>query len=288
MIRLALAAFVIAGGAAAETRTLPADFAGHADLISHLAHQGCTLGPSSDDRLDEAGFAPGSVADLAYSALAAGLAAREGDYTVLGPELCTIRLPRIESRWTVADAAIRNDAPFMRVEDGATGATGLMEGCFLADPLALMTDMNAGDAEAGFRDYIDLIAAGIIAGEIRFYSDDPFRTPPGFQIMDGDCAEIANLDQITGTHSTLASGFDAWIRAAGAYNRCGEEAFSWPPGLDAALQGFNPDVPVEEQPPMNAFMAMEWMMITMAAGWHEGMSLMERGHPRPPLCTFGD
>ncbi len=34
----------------------------------------------------------------------------------------------------------------------------------------------------------------------------------------------------------------------------------------------------------NAWLLFEFQVIAMGAGWYEGMTFIERGTPRPPLC----
>lgn len=124
------------------------------------------------------------------------------------------------------------------------------------------------------------VVAGLLSGELRFYSDDPLRTPPGFQVLSGDCAEVTGTDAVAENHSLLSDLFVPFLQVAGKSAKaadCAEgdvfDTESWE--MIAQLSaGRN----------TNAHLAFEMQLIAIGAGWYDGMSSTERGTPRPPLC----
>lgn len=255
-------------------------------LLGYMGGQGCTFGVQSTAGAVAAGFDAVEIDLFITGALERGEASQQGVWIVLDESICTIRLPDIQSRWSVTDPEIIAMTPFYRDEYEMSGEIIIDEGCFFEDAITQFNGLNSGDIEAGFKDYVALIATGIIAGDIRFYSDSPLRTPITFQRMTGACSNVANIDDIARSQPVISDGFDAWVRAAGAYNVCDVDSFSWPPMIDIRLQGYDPDVELEDQDAVNTLMGFEWMFITMAAGWHDGQSATQRGVPRPPLCHY--
>jgi hypothetical protein len=52
------------------------------------------------------------------------------------------------------------------------------------------------------------------------------------------------------------------------------------------LQGGDPDADEQTNPEVNAWLWFEFDLISMAAGWRDGMTGTEKGKPRPPLCHY--
>lgn len=256
------------------------------EMLGILDRHGCTISEDSVQAVIDAGYSRDQLIGMGELALTSNQATAQGEYVVFGSDVCTINIPAIESRWSVSDPDILSMAPFVREEYEFSGEVIVDEGCFFEDPLNAFALLNGGDLDAGFQDYVSLLSIGIITGDLRLYSPSPLRTPVSFQLLTGDCANVANYDDIIRSQSTISDGFDEWVRASDEYNVCAVDSFTWPPGLDARLQGYNPEVEFEDQPSVNAFMGPEWMIITLAAGWHEGASGTQRGQPRPPMCHY--
>ena len=250
-----------------------------AQFLSFLGGHGCTLSPDSVDEAVAAGTARETIRDLTEAALQVGEAKEQGAYIVFDDDVCQVRLPDIVSKYTVDDPEIRAGSPYVQNE--------IAEGCFVEDAFTLFAELEEFDPRAGFEAFITFVGAGIISGDVRFYGTSPQSTPQGFQIVTGpDCYMAPNIEQINDSHSFIADGFADYVRLVGRATECGDPV-SQEAGLFAAdLQGFDHSVDVEDQPPVNAWLDFEFLFITMAAGWHEGMTDVDRGTPRPPLCHY--
>jgi hypothetical protein len=251
-------------------------------LLDFMGGQGCTFGQESRAAAVEAGFNADQIDGVVTAMLADGLANQEGRYVVLGEAVCTIRLPDITSIYTVNApeiAAITSTAD----PDAADG----QRGCFLIEPRALFAKLHGGPGRDEIDEYLDFIAASIIAGDLRFYGPSVLATPPGFQVVTGECADVPNIASIRRSHSFVGSGFGQYIRLLGAENTChgaifGVSAQEFP----ARVQGIDLDFPLEGQREINAWLFFEYDLIALAAGWHEGMTGTDKGRPRPPLCHY--
>ena len=254
-------------------------------LTEFLGGQGCTIGGESSAAARDAGYTSAQILELAEAALAAGDAARHGNYVVLDGDICTIRLPQIPSRYSTDTPKIRAVAPFVREVYDLGGTETVDEGCFLGGGSDLFRSLEGGDPKAGFEAYIAFIGSGLTSGDLRFYEISPLKTPVGFQIMTGEaCTQGANYDDINRSHDFIDSGFADYVRFVGANTPCGEDVTAGATQFAAQMQGFDFDRDLLDQPRINAWLAFEFDFITRAAGWYEGMTDTDRGTPRPPLC----
>lgn len=286
-MRLALALSVAAAPCFAQT-----DLDVHpqsARFLTYLGGHGCTLSPDSVDGAVAQGILRDDILEITGAALENGEAREQGDYIVFADTSCEIRLPEIASKYSVTDAVIREGSPYVRevFEDG--DLTIVEEGCFVDDAFTMFAELEEFDPRAGFAAFMAFTGAGIISGDVRFYATSPLSTPKGFQITTGpDCDSAPNVAQINASHRFLNEGFGEYVRFVGRATECGD-AISHEAGPFAAdLQGFNPSLDIDDQPPINAWLDFEFLFITMAAGWHEGMSDVDRGTPRPPLCHYSN
>ncbi len=255
-------------------------------VLEFLGGQGCTLGDDS--------FAAAMANELdleilkltSLSAQATGQAAAQGNYLVFDASICTIELPDIQTTLAVGSPEIRAIAPYIRDEYEYAGETTVNEGCFLTDAVDVFTVRASGDLDRGTADYLDFLAAGIISGELRFFSPNPLATPLGFQSFAGDCANAPNMPTVTPSHDFIASHFGRYVRAIGEMSECGEPVSASALSIAAEFQGQSGDIFGDPDPTFNAWLFFEYELITMAAGWHEGLSGSERGSPRPPLCHY--
>jgi hypothetical protein len=251
-------------------------------LLDFMGGQGCTFGPDSRAAAVDAGFAEADVDAAVDKALAGGDARREGTYVVLEAQVCTIRMPEINSPYTVTSPEI---AAFTSAVDAFVSEG--QPGCFLQDAPAWFDLLKGGEQGAGFFDYADFVAAGLVSGDITLYREAPLETPRGFQIVVGDCAKVPQIEGIRRSHAILKQSFDPIIRSWGASTVC-EPFGRFPREIEdmlVRLQGGDPAV-YEPQDGVNSWMQLQLFIISAAAGWHEGMTGTEKGVMRPPLCHY--
>ncbi|MFZ1340926.1 MAG: hypothetical protein WAS26_17940 [Paracoccaceae bacterium] len=272
MRRAVLLAFVLAARPA---------LGDEAALIAFMGGQGCTIGADSRTAAAAAGHDAAAVDALAAAALADGRGKQEGAYVVLNEATCTIRLPDITSPYTV------NSPEIVAITSAIDAYAPEGEpGCFIENLVDDFAALNGGDLDAGLRDFLAFTASGIIAGDLRFYSPSPLRTPISWQVVTGACAELQDIDAIRRSHAFIASGFGSYIRLLASETACPD---GWNPRtmrFAAEIQGTDPAIPTEDQPEINAWLGFEYDLIAFAAGWHEDLTATSPGTPRPPLCHY--
>lgn len=231
-----------------------------------LETHGCTYGPKLDAEVRTAGLTPEGLASHARTAVQAGMAELNGDWVVFDASVCTIELPEIISPYEITDDVL---SPYIkRVSDPAYEA-----GCYLTEWQQAF-EATGLDADAAFAEGLRFLAAEITAGRMSFYSDDPLRTPFGFQtIVPEACDQGARAEAIQASSGDLAQLFDTYVRMSYAANTCGEDR--------SGDMAFAETVKDRTD---NAWRFLDAMMLTLAAGWHEGMTAQDKGMPRPPLC----
>ncbi|MBP0614687.1 hypothetical protein [Jiella mangrovi] len=243
-------------------------------LTAFFAGQGCAIGPSTRQAAMAAGFDGAAIDELAQMARADHGAVETGSWLVLAPSRCTIEVPQITSEVKPSDPEV-TDSLFADDEAGK-GMPCFVNGDRLYENLQRT---RLWDPERAFHAYVDFIAAGLRAGEIAFYSDDPLRTPMGFQLTTGECALRPEIEDIRRDHDFFMTHFDELIRTDALTAECEADGSpSWK--LMRQIE------PTDEAQTKNQWTFMEIKLITMAAGWMEGMSARFRGVPRPPLCHY--
>lgn len=278
MRRAALLTLLAAPAAAAPAAADPG-------LLGFMGGQGCTIGADSRAAAIAAGFDAAAIDALVAATLADGRASRQGDYVVLNEATCDIRRPDLASSFTVASPEIAAMASGI-----ADFAADGFPGCFLVDAIPAFDALRGGGEGSGFFDYVNFIGAGIAAGEVSFYGPSLLSVPPGFQIVAGNCADVPQIDAIRRSQSSLQTAFGPMIRRMGKENICGPDA--WPSATIEQMdwlireQGGDPAIAKNPGNGANGWMWMEIFMLTVAAGWHEGMTSTEKGTPRPPLCHY--
>ncbi|MBK4216447.1 hypothetical protein JJJ17_10965 [Paracoccus caeni] len=257
----------------------PIAHADSADLIDFLAGQGCAIGPSTRAAAITAGFTEEQIDGLAALAKPDPETIETGDWLVLPPSQCTIRVP-------VIDHALNLDDPDVALtfSDIDAHAADGDPGCFLdSDALRRGLRLSRGwDNDRATIEYIRLVGASLASGDMAFYGDSPLRTPVGFSLLRGDCAQIPQIKEIRNSHRVLIENFDHIIRENAKLLNCTEDA---PPN---SMKFDDIIAKLDGRPNTNAWLWMEGMMIVLAAGWYEGMTGTEKGIPRPPLCHYGD
>lgn len=256
----------------------PASADDQAALIEFFAGQGCAIGPSTRDAAIAAGFTAGDVDALAAAEAGREGAVASGDWLVMAPQICRMRLPEISGELSLSDAdvAAAFSAPDAYLDQDSPG-------CFLTGPL--LDDLPAArgwDADKAADEYYRLLARSIISGELTFYSDSPLLTPMGFQLTSGACGDAAPMDEIRRSHEFLLQNFDPIMRTMQAENSCEPGRYT---GLisDINLVPGNGEGTGTD----NAWIGLEATVIGQAAGWYEGQTATEKGTPRPPLCQYG-
>lgn len=272
-MRFALMAAVLAGPVAADDAWL-----------AFMGGQGCTYGVEARALGEAAGFEGSEMDAMAEAYLLNGQAERHDRWVVLNAEICTIRLPDITPVLSLDDADVAATIEVV-AEDPEWDLRG---GCYLdlrGQDLETSRGWSADDAE---RARWDLVAAGVISGEIRFFESSFLRTPVTFQVLRGDCAAVGTTAPVAENHRAVVEHFGPYMRRMMAYVPC-DQSLS-PERFDgqiaSELQGMSigDDVPPGDS--FNAYLSMEYFFVALAAGWIEGASATERGTPRPPMCHY--
>ena len=251
---------------------------GDASLLDFVATHGCVISPTTQNAAVAHGFTAEDLQALRTRAQAHRGSEMQGDWLVIAPELCQIRMPKIGAV-EVSDAELRAHA-------GAPdewAAEGLA-GCFLYTPGLnnhLVQKHGWGQATAD-RELVRFLAQAIIGGRLAFYSDDPLATPPGFMLTDGSCDVSPLLPMIRSEAAAVEAHFDAILRDVARSKVCREgETFLGPEFIDATERASGQEM-------TNAWGGFQMDIIVMAAGWVEGSARVGRGTPRPPLCHYQD
>ena len=251
------------------------------DLTDFLGRHGCTIGAQSRAAALAAGFTKAQIDALAETALADGTASRQRAYVVLDETACAIHLPDLADAETLAEPA--NAALVSAIDRFAADGD---PGCFLLDASDAFRRRYPGDD--GNRRYLGFLARGIVSGEMRFFSTDPLRTPPSFQVLTGACAQVPGMGDISRSQRHISD------RAFGSYMRLRMKAVDCDKpghapelaGFVATLQGADPQAVAKAEPPVNAWLWFEYDLIAFGAGWLDGASWVYKGDPRPPLCHY--
>jgi len=250
-------------------------------VMEILGGHGCTLSPESVEAIVATGTPRDALLGMTETAMNQGMARQMGGFVVFERPVCTIRLPQISSRYSVDHPEIRAAAPFTRDVYDLGGVETVDEGCFIADASEVFRRLEGGDPRAGFEAFMAFMGAGLIAGDVRFYEISPLKSPVGFQILTGPrCGDVANADDIARSHDFIESHFADFVRFVGDNTPCGEAITPMAGGFTADLQGFDMAVDLLDQPQINAWLWFEMMLVTMAAGWHDGLSDTDRGNWR--------
>lgn len=251
----AIALTLIAGAAQAQ-----------ADLFNYLGGQGCIIGPATAEAAGAAGFTVDDVQAAVTRSAPLG-----NEWYLLPPELCTIRFPDI-------DNAIPLDDPDLL----AAFAQDPELGCFLAFDRFRdkMQSRRGWDDDRLNAEYLRVLAAGIIAGDIRYYSEDMSQTPMGAMLMTGACGDVPEAAAIRASHDVLRTYFDSFIRAYGQTVSCHRKQA---PNVTETHRLFDE---LSGGQNSNFMIGFEAHLIGIGAGWSEGVSATDRGYPAPPLCRF--
>ena len=234
-------------------------------ILDRYAPHGCAIAPDA------------ARPEQAQRALANGQAQEQGGWLVLGPEVCTMVPPDIETALKATDEDV---APFFSAFDKYPDSPG----CFLdAEALQRILKVTRGwTEERAYMEYIRSVAAGIFSGELRFYKDTPLATPVGFQLTTGTCGDVPSAKELRESHADMIESFDPFIRSNAPYIPCeyGKQFdnVGWAERYADLGQGAI----------LNAWHSFEITFALMGSDWIEGVSLTEKGTPRPPVCVPPD
>lgn len=246
-----------------------------AEALDFFAGQGCAMGPSTIAAAGEAGIGRAAIRALTREADSRPDTIRTGDWLVLPPGMCRMRIPGITSEISLDDPEVI--ASIGAIDEFA--AEGI-RGCFL-DPEALMDRLRTGrgwEAGRAYDAYRRLIAGSLARGEATFFSADPLTPPRQIQFVTGDCgAGLDHIDLIRQDHEFMMVNFDPMIRATAAGVLCDSSA---PDVFDV----YNAKGMTGET--RNMWLNFLLPVILTGAGWYEGFTLNDAGIPRPPLCTY--
>lgn len=243
-------------------------------IAEFFAGQGCAIGPATRVLAIVEGFDQGTIEALVETARADPDSMETGGWMVMSTALCKIRPPQVRSELRLGDPEIQSRITAIDAYEDEPG-------CFLhADGLykELLTTRGWSPDRAN-AEYLRFLAENLVSGDLAFYSDDPLRTPAGLQLTGGDCADVPIMGEIVRSHESFIDNFDQLIRIDMANVVCeSDSAPSWQaPQLYKEIETFQSS---------NAWASTEVRFIAMGAGWIEGISMSDRGVPRPPLCVF--
>lgn len=248
--------------------------AAESQIAEFFAGQGCAIGPATRVLARAEGFDQGAIEALVEKARADPDSIETGGWLVMSTALCEIRPPQVRSELRLSDPEIQSRITAIDAYEDEPG-------CFLhADGLyeELLTSRGWSPDRAN-TEYLRFLAENLVSGDLAFYSDDPLRTPAGLQLTSGDCANVPIMGEIVRSHESLITNFDQLIRIDMASVVCGSDsAPSWQaPQLYKEIETFQSS---------NAWASTEVRFIAMGAGWIEGITMSDKGVPRPPLCVF--
>ena len=244
-------------------------------LLEFFAGQGCAIGPTTRAAAIAAGYNAHEIDLLGARAWPDSGTVWTRGWLVLPPSICQIRVPKVNNLIQLSDPEV---IASLSAPDAYEGEPG----CFLSGDIlqAQVQKTRNWDKDTALIEYLRFLSASLISGDLAFYSDDPLRTPAGFIVATGECADIPLMPEIKRNHELLIKHFDAFIRANAANTICeyggSIMGVGWQDIADTLTDGKN----------TNAWLSFEYQVIAMGAGWYEDISFTNHGMPRPPLCHY--
>ena len=248
-----------------------------ASLADFMVDQACAIGPQTRSAAIAAGHDAKAVDALIASAQQDSKTVKTGQWLVLSSAQCRIKPLVVASAIKLSDPEVRSSlsSPTVPTAEGDVG-------CFL-DTSRMFQELRrtrSWNEERIHQEYLRMLGASIASGELTFYSSDPLRTPPSFQLTTGECANVPHMADMQRSHENLMTLFDPLIRANAAHVECVRRASLLTYELREILRRLSKGAIT------NAWAGMELNLITMGAGWYEGISAKNPGTPRPPLCHY--
>lgn len=244
-------------------------------LLEFFAGQGCAIGPTTRAAAIAAGYNAHEIDLLGARAWPDSGTIWTGGWLVLPPSICQIRLPEVNSLIQFSDPEVIASISAPDANEGEPGC--YLSGAILQEQVQKTRNW---DKDTAFIENLRFLSASLISGDLAFYSDSPLRTPPGFIVATGECADIPLMPAIKRNHELLVKHFGAFIRENSANTICEYSgsimSAGWQDIADTLTDGKN----------TNAWLGFEYQLIAMGAGWYEGIGLTNKGTPRPPLCHY--
>lgn len=253
-----------------------------ATIDDFFAGEGCAIGPTTRHAALAEGFQDSDIDALVNEVKLDEHTVVTGEWVVLPPDKCTIRLPSPSGALALSDPEVvaATSSTITYYSEAYSDKEDL--GCFLSSPKLHnnLRQSRGWDDYTISLEYARMLSSAIAQGNATFYSDSPLRTPPGYQILTGDCVNVPMMPEIRESNNFLRDNFDYLIRTLGQSLTCDSDA--------NLIMVYNENVAgtLEEETPSNAWRGMEIMIIAMGAGWYEDMSTTTPGTPRPPLCHY--
>jgi hypothetical protein len=238
------------------------------EALAGYASKGCVIS------LDERRADP-DIDARAQRAVLLGKAVAEGAWTLVKAEYCTIVPPSITSEIAVGDIEVqRNLTP-------VSGHNGV-EGCFLniAQLQSDLIEERGWSADRSFEAVFSMFGLGLLEETWGFFSADLSKAPLAPQYLAEGCADFDDFDKIRQSNKLLLSHFDTFVRDYAQYVDCAEDVTLWTKNWAPTFERVTGEVS------SNVYQPLTLAAIGIAGGWYEGVSVTQRGTPRPPLCTF--
>ena len=245
-----------------------------------LAAYGCVVGPRHSMGVEPpSSELHAKLQSYANAALDRGQAERQGDWIVLGPDHCTIIPPVIETTYDIESPLVQR-----HVSDIDAYAEFGEHGCFIASEgiekdLVALEGLTPAEATLA---YLRMIAQGVESGRVTFFSDDPLRTPSGFQVLTGACAEVPQIDAMRRSQELMLEHFDMVVRENAKRVACAPNVNSVTMEIAQVLSDATGGASENE------WTIMDFLLLSIGAGWVEGVTATQRGTPRPPICSYAE
>ena len=253
-----------------------------ATIDEFFAGEGCAIGPTTRHAALAEGFKESDIDALVNEVKLDEHTVVTGEWVVLPPEMCTIRLPSPSGALALSDPEVMAATSSTNTYYSETYSHKDDLGCFLSSSKLHdnLRQSRGWDDYTISLEYARMLGSAIAQGNASFYSSSPLRTPPGYQLLTGECANAPMMPEIRESHAFLQDNFDSLIRTLGQSLACDSDT--------NIVMVYNENVAgtLQEEPPSNAWQGMEIMMIAIGAGWYENMSATAPGAPRPPLCHY--
>lgn len=238
-----------------------------ADEVSDfLGKHGCVIGPGTRDAALKAGFAEAAV-DQWMGAIPAENWQMVDDCTITPPDITPI---------------LKLTDPEVQASFSSPDQSDEVAGCFLDNDLLReeLQRRRGWSADKALTEYIALVGASLVSGEMAFYDESLIILPGGFTLLTGTCGDaFPKTDDARENHAFMIENFDALIRKNAEGVSCKSDT-TW--NMDIAEYAAD----LSQSPRPNAWIGMELWMIGTAAGWREGMTMTSKGMPRPPACHY--
>jgi hypothetical protein len=239
--------------------------------------RGCAIGPTTVNEAVAKNIDRLSVERYVASVRSDPRTVKTRDWLVLPTELCALKPPMILSEIKIDDPEVTQNLSVVEPD-----TINREKRCWL-DGQELMRAVQVSrkwDQDKAMKQYLRFLGAGLVAGDLSFYSPDPLSTPPGFISTVGACADRSQVAEIRQSHALLIQYFGDIIRADAAGEATCEPNNAPSYKIVEVIQK------VIGRAPLNAWMFFEIKLIAMGADWYDGVTYSNKGRPVPPMCQY--